>query len=240
MKETYIKSFEELIKKLEPLKKRNTLIFRGQSDKNWSVIPKAGRKEFHKNYSATFTDAHTFKAWKRYAKFHLDKYPDNDWDWLAIAQHHGLGTRLLDWSKNPLVAAYFACYENFDKDGVIYYYAITDINEFERGENPFEFKNFAVFFPSGLASRIINQRGLFTISGKPEIGLEKTLGKQLHKIVIDSKSKNGIIRSLDFYGINKLSLYQDLDSLSDYLNDYLKVLGENKREIETKLLLSDE
>lgn len=40
---------------------------------------------------------------------------------LTILQHYELGTRLLDVTTNPLVALYFSCCSEFDRDGVIYY-----------------------------------------------------------------------------------------------------------------------
>jgi len=217
-----IKNFSDLINELEPLKKNNDLIFRGQSNKDWGLLPKSGRNGFSEKYTETLPERQVFNSWKRYAKSHISKHPETEWDWLAIAQHHGLATRLLDWTKNPLVSAFFACIENKDIDGVIYYYKLTDVFELnERITSTFDFKGFNIFFPSGLVSRIINQRGIFTITDKPTVGLEKQLKGDLKKIIISKEAKETIIMSLDFYGINKMSLYNDLDSLSEYLNDYV-------------------
>lgn len=221
MKKSKVENCLDLLKLLDNYKSSRSWIFRGQANSEWKLQPKAGRSEFANFFGPGLSEIGLFESWKRYASHYLNKEPRNDWDWLALAQHHGLATRLLDWSKNPLNAAYFAVSDASTKDGVIYCYSVKSGSNPDLSSNPFNEKDFRVFFPTGFTPRILSQRGLFTISGDPEIDLEKLLKYELVKIYIPASAKLEILRSLDFYGVNQLSIFQDLDNLSSYLNQYL-------------------
>src|SRR5690606_7748069 len=53
-------------------------------------------------------EAHILRNFVRHSRPYLPADPTNEWELLVIAQHHGVPTRLLDWSYSPLVAAHFA------------------------------------------------------------------------------------------------------------------------------------
>ena len=89
--------------------------FRGVVDATYELVPSLGRwkgpAEFRKQYEQDL-----FDEFKRKSYGYLDRIPSNDWDWLFVAQHHGLPTRFMDWTTNPLVALYFAVRETKTDD----------------------------------------------------------------------------------------------------------------------------
>lgn len=218
LKDIRVCNFKELHEALSPYRKNNSWLFRGHSNPDWALIPKAGRPPYIDNDDEKF-----FRVWKRKAIDFIDFSPSDDWDWLAIAQHHGLATRLLDWTCNPLNAAFFAV-EHFDNSDAVIYAYLNPTDEEPQTDKPFEVQGIGKFKPRGLIQRIVRQSGIFTIHNPANLHLEDHIGPKdkLEKIVIDRDYRQELLFELSFYGVNQLSLFPDLDGLSRHSNWYME------------------
>jgi len=98
MKEFEIKTFTELHEIIEKYDAR-TVIYRGVKSVKYPLIPKIGRIVPPSSMrSREANEKEIMRLFKEQALPYLDFMPANDWDWLALAQQHGLPTRLLDWT----------------------------------------------------------------------------------------------------------------------------------------------
>jgi hypothetical protein len=81
------------------------------------------------------------KQFKKYAHKHVVER-DTEWHWLSVAQHHGLPTRLIDWTYSPYVALHFATnsMSDFDKDGAIWKVNFAEVHSMLQDEHRAQLK----------------------------------------------------------------------------------------------------
>jgi hypothetical protein len=111
-----IRSLGELVDRVTPDepdpatgRRRDSGVYRGVGDAHWPMLTSldrlGGTEPPHTKCSL---EEHILRNFARYSRPHVATPPASDWELLAQAQHHGVPTRLLDWTYSPLVAAHFA------------------------------------------------------------------------------------------------------------------------------------
>ncbi len=214
MTEYTINSFGELHSLIEKYNNK-VMIYRGEKSTTFKLLPKIGRisppspdedkGENEKEILRTFTER---------ALPYLTAVPQTNWDWLALGQHHSLPTRLLDWTSNPLVACYFATEEESDDDSLIYAYEIKLFISTNDNPDPFLYKRVGKFIPRHITSRITSQSGIFTIHPNP---YQPFTSDKIDRIIIPNKIRYTLKKTLNRYGINRVSLFPGLDGLAKHI-----------------------
>jgi hypothetical protein len=179
---------------------RSDFVFRGEGAGTASLATSLQR------LGGDYADVerHLLRSFRKYAE--RGAVPEDElWHWLALAKHHGLATRMLDWTYSPYVALHFATarFVDFDEDGLIWMVDFVQTNQLlpkklrsaleEEGMNAMSAdllhevtptltdfdalgEDFVAFFePPALDQRIVNQYALFSLMPSPEARMDEWL-----------------------------------------------------------------
>jgi hypothetical protein len=207
-----VRSFEELHRVLNEDWDHNYL-YRGEDSSVYALKSKFGRSGGRHGAS---TEREVLEEFKRRAAPHISIAPESDWEWLAIGQHFGLVTRLLDWTANPLVAAYFAVSKSErGGDRVLYILDESAIPTASIRTSPFSIGRTVLYRPKHISSRITSQAGLFTVHAKPRATFRS---KDLRRVIIKEECLIDVELTLSSYGINEAFIFPDLGGLARTTN----------------------
>jgi hypothetical protein len=92
----------------------STLVWRGLARSHYSNVSSLARL----SEDSPRLERHLIRNFRKYA--HREAPGPTMWDWLSLAQHHGLPTRLLDWTFSPLVALHFATASWPDDEAILW------------------------------------------------------------------------------------------------------------------------
>jgi hypothetical protein len=215
--------------------------FRGHAKVDWMLAPSAlrfGNVEQRERALELVTEA------KRFLGMKLPRPPDidNELEWMQVAQHYGLPTRLLDWTQNAAIALFFACHRHHDEDGLVASLPPHELNmsvdpRFSRVFNAHRREDAEIiskYFdlggrisrrgkrtiainPSWNSERIAMQNGVFTLHGSRKFDLDQDQAPSLVCVPILKEHKEALLDELERVGIGEMSIFPEPEHVCSHL-----------------------
>jgi hypothetical protein len=198
--------------------RRGKYLFRGHSHPSWRLIPTFDRMFANQQKQRRLQIADDLLTrFKRSLEGFVvpAEARESDAMLLALGQHYGLPTRLLDWTESPYIAAFFAFNRSAlwgaaDKQVAIW---VLD------SENPIWSSHYGVEIldvPSFGNQRIRNQSGKFTLSKTPFAALEDYVEAHgdtgaLQRYLLPASESTRALADLDAMGIHHATVYPEIE-----------------------------
>ena len=251
--EYYVSSVQEFLNRIdeekasqEQLGNSADLLFRGQRA-DWPLFPKLARLSKEKRLKGQIENIEKLLI-EEFRRLYIpltEFQPADDWDLLALAQHHGLPTRLLDWTYNSLAALWFAVEQTPEIDNTtnqprpaVVWILSAHTEDFRTDTlkiTPLSNKITKVFRPKVVSRRISAQAGVFTVhkinEGERVVDFQrhKDFSSKLTKLLIPADCFSNIRQRLNMLGVNASTVFPDIDGLCKHLERRYTFLQDEKR-----------
>jgi len=198
---------------------RGRYLFRGHSDPHWKLETTFDRMFKNQSKASRLRiDEELLKVFKRGLEGQTlpTELRENDSMFLALGQHYGLPTRLLDWTESPYIAAFFAFNSRAlwgVTDQTIAIWVLDTTHPIWSSHYGVEI----IDVPSFGNNRIRNQAGKFTLSKTPFPDLESYVnahgdeGKPLRKFLLPASEYSKALADLDAMGIHHGTVYPEIE-----------------------------
>jgi len=239
-----VRSLSDFFAIIKSCQRSGNLWFRGNSDSGWTLTPGALRSDKLAKRQKALSILDEFRV---IAQPKLSAHPTGDTDsvtleWMQIAAHYGIPTRLLDWTENSGISLYFAC-AHADGDGAVFILDPLNLNGTSsigrRVLNPVSdlqiIKKYVALNgridrrgPETVAlqpiqnnERIRAQHGRFTIHGSRHRHLDQRQCPGLSYLFIPRDAKFDLLRELETISINEMHVFPELEHTANYLKSQL-------------------
>jgi hypothetical protein len=201
-------------------------MFRGQP-KDWVLLPSIARftnaVKHHDSWRAFQQDV--LERFAKYARPQLAPLPASDEEWLTHAQHHGVPTRLLDWTTNPLKALFWAVEDplSVDDDGYVWIFTPRHWRDEPIKQTALDDDRLVPFLPKLINTRVVAQEACFVSFPLPDntdplvpmnelVGKDKGI-KALDVLGVPAQAKAALGLQLRALGVTHRTLYPDLHGI---------------------------
>lgn len=258
--ELTVKSWQEFVEVAERLNVGSVAepayVFRGQPRPEWSLMPTLPREATELGLNAAQAleiERVAVELFKKQAHLWLDP---NTWsatthilEWWTLMQHHSAPTRMLDWTKSPYVAAYFAIEQELDDDGTVWLVHVPTIRKamkerFEIDGMLADEQMSELLFAddpppiiwiterSTLTNRMVAQQGLFSFCAQvladhadilKEMAPPDYEPDHYSRIIIPARFKREFLRRLTAMNITASVLFPGVDGLGRSIAEFVRV-----------------
>lgn len=243
-----VRTVAQYVSVLARIRRDRILWFRGQNDARWRLVPSLARRRG--DWLAA--EAMLMKRFRQNALPLIPETSRTEWAWLLLMQHHGVPTRLLDWTEDALAGLYFATVSMRGRntsrtDGCVWVLDPVALNgEANMPGAGNDIPTLDVddalreYLPGAVASaantrppvavlamrmfpRLVAQSGVFTLIHRQRTPIQRIRGgAYVGRIVVPGSAKVRIAKELADMGVTRLSLFPELESVAELAKSFLR------------------